>query len=94
VRVPIDHARWYLPVAFAIVLVGLWQLAVTATGTNVVPGPWKVVRGLGELADKGLLVRYTLDSLRRVAIGSGVLSMLHSAGASRCLTTWRQPTTR
>jgi NitT/TauT family transport system permease protein len=61
--------RWLLPVAFAIVLLALWQFAVFATATNVVPGPWQVARGLGELYDRGVLVGYTIDSLRRVAIG-------------------------
>jgi NitT/TauT family transport system permease protein len=64
--------KWLLPLGFAVVLVAAWQLAVTATGTSVVPGPLNVVRGLGELYDRGLLVRYTLDSLRRVAIGYAI----------------------
>ena len=64
--------KWLLPLGFGVALVAAWELAVVATGTNVVPGPWQVVRGLGELFDKGLLVRYTLDSLRRVAIGYGI----------------------
>jgi NitT/TauT family transport system permease protein len=61
--------RWLLPLAFAVALVALWQLAVVATGTRVVPGPWQVAKGLDELYERGVLVRYTLDSLRRVAIG-------------------------
>jgi len=60
--------RWLLPLGFAVVLVGLWQLG----SGSIVPGPWKVAQGIGELASKGVLVRYTLDSLRRVAIGYGV----------------------
>jgi NitT/TauT family transport system permease protein len=58
-----------LPLVFGVVLIAVWQLAVAATGTNVVPGPWQVAKGLGELFERGVLVRYTLDSLRRVAIG-------------------------
>jgi NitT/TauT family transport system permease protein len=61
--------RWLLPLVFGVVLIAIWQLAVAATGTNVVPGPWQVAKGLGELFERGVLVRYTLDSLRRVAIG-------------------------
>jgi NitT/TauT family transport system permease protein len=64
--------RVLLPLGFAAVLLGAWQLAVVATGTNVVPGPWQVARGLADLYDRGLLVSYTLDSLRRVAIGYAI----------------------
>lgn len=61
--------RWLFPLMFAIVLLVVWQLAVTATGTTIVPSPLQVAKGLGELWNRGVLVRYTLDSLRRVAIG-------------------------
>ena len=63
---------WLLPLAFAIALLALWQLAITATGTTIVPGPWQVARGMHELFERGVLVRYTLDSLRRVAIGYAI----------------------
>ncbi|MEO8699778.1 MAG: ABC transporter permease [Kofleriaceae bacterium] len=62
-------SRWLLPLGFGVVLVGAWQLAVTATGSKVVPGPLQVARGIGELVERGVLVRYTLDSLRRVGTG-------------------------
>ena len=68
--------RWLLPLAFALLLLGAWQLAVLATHTTVVPGPWKVARGLGELWDRGLLVRYGLDSLRRVGLGYAIAVVL------------------
>ena len=61
--------RVLLPLGFAALLLVAWHVAVAATGTKIVPGPLAVLRGIGELVDRGLLVRYTLDSLRRVAIG-------------------------
>ena len=64
--------RWLLPLAFAAVLIAAWQLAVVATGTTVVPGPWQVALGLRELYARGDLVRYVFDSLRRVAIGYAI----------------------
>ncbi len=73
-RTPSD--RWLLPLAFAVALLVAWQLAVAATGTNVVPGPLQVARGLRELAERGVLVRYTLDSVRRVAIGYAIAVVL------------------
>jgi NitT/TauT family transport system permease protein len=58
-----------MPIAFAIGLLAAWWIAVAATGTRIVPSPLAVVRGIGELGERGLLVGYTLDSLRRVAVG-------------------------
>ena len=60
-----------LPLAAGALLVAVWQTAVRATGTNVFPSPAAVARGLAELARKGLLLRYTRDSLLRVGAGYG-----------------------
>ncbi|HTD53328.1 MAG TPA: ABC transporter permease, partial [Thermoanaerobaculia bacterium] len=61
-----------LPVAAGATLVGIWHLAVRWTGTTVFPSPAAVARGLAELARKGLLLRYSRDSLLRVAAGYGI----------------------
>jgi NitT/TauT family transport system permease protein len=58
---------WSL-LAFAIVL-AIWQAAVIATQTRIFPAPGQVLLGLAELARKGLLFRYVLDSLGRVSAG-------------------------
>jgi NitT/TauT family transport system permease protein len=55
---------------------GVWQALVTLTHTHVVPGPVQVARGLAELWRRGLLVRYTLDSLGRVGAGYGLALIL------------------
>jgi NitT/TauT family transport system permease protein len=60
-----------LPTAAGALLIALWQAAVRWTGTDVFPSPAAVARGLGELAGKGLLLRYSRDSLLRVAAGYG-----------------------
>ena len=60
-----------LPALAAAALIAVWHAAVKLTGTNVFPSPAAVARGLAELARKGLLVRYTRDSLLRVAAGYG-----------------------
>jgi NitT/TauT family transport system permease protein len=60
-----------LPLASAALLVALWGAAVRWTGTTVFPSPGAVVRGLAELARKGLLIAYVRDSLVRVAAGFG-----------------------
>jgi NitT/TauT family transport system permease protein len=60
-----------LPAAAAAILIALWHGAVRWTGTDVFPSPAAVARGLAELARKGLLLRYSRDSLLRVAAGYG-----------------------
>ena len=64
--------RYVLPfVATAVILI-LWTLAVKATGTKIFPAPLDVVRAVLELAEKSLLWKYILDSLRRVFAGYGI----------------------
>jgi NitT/TauT family transport system permease protein len=58
-----------LPLAAAAVVVALWQLAVLWSGTKIFPSPFAVARALGELERRGVLLRYALASLWRVAAG-------------------------
>jgi NitT/TauT family transport system permease protein len=58
-----------LPLATAALAVTLWHLAVVATHTKVFPSPLAVARAIGVLAQRGVLLAYTRDSLLRVAAG-------------------------
>jgi NitT/TauT family transport system permease protein len=58
-----------LPTLTALLLIGIWQSAVVFTKTQVLPSPLAVLRGIVELARKGLLGSYVRDSLVRVAAG-------------------------
>src|SRR5262249_23847204 len=58
-----------LPFAFAALLIGAWQIAVTRQASGIIPGPWAVARGIAELASKGLLLKYVVASLFRVTWG-------------------------
>jgi NitT/TauT family transport system permease protein len=70
VRRPLSPAaRLALPLAAAAAALGLWWGAVAASGTEVFPSPLEVARGIGELAERGVLGPYVLDSLRRVGAG-------------------------
>jgi NitT/TauT family transport system permease protein len=51
-----------------IFLVG-WQIAVTVTGSSLVPGPGAALLAIVELAQKGLLLKYVVASLFRVTWG-------------------------
>jgi NitT/TauT family transport system permease protein len=54
----------------------VWGLAVQLTKTSVFPSPRAVALGFGELARRGVLVKYAADSLFRVAAGYGLALVL------------------
>ncbi|HMA17204.1 MAG TPA: ABC transporter permease [Thermoanaerobaculia bacterium] len=65
-----------LPALTAGVLIAIWHAAVVLTHTQVFPSPLAVVRGLSELARKGVLGSYMRDSLMRVAAGYSLALVL------------------
>ena len=58
-----------LPTLTAAALIALWHFAVRFSHSDVFPSPLAVLRGIGELARKGVLLSYVRDSLLRVAVG-------------------------
>ena len=58
-----------LPLVGALALIGAWHWSVIHTQTKVFPSPWAVALGIRELVHRGVLFRYALDSLARVAAG-------------------------
>ena len=56
---------------FAGIAAGLaaWQLAAAAHPASLIPGPLVVARAIGELAVRGLLIKYVVASLFRVTWG-------------------------
>ena len=58
--------RELYPLATALILIGVWDLAVVLTATKIFPSPMDVVRGIVTLAEKKLLWGYIGDSLMRV----------------------------
>jgi NitT/TauT family transport system permease protein len=57
------------PVAFIAVLLILWQAAIGRSPSHLLPGPWEVARGIADLAQHGLLLKYVVASLFRVTWG-------------------------
>jgi NitT/TauT family transport system permease protein len=57
------------PVALVAGLLVLWQFAVTRNPIHILPTPWGVVRGIGDLVEHGLLLKYIVASLFRVTWG-------------------------
>jgi NitT/TauT family transport system permease protein len=58
-----------LPAAVGIAFLIGWDAAVRITGSQIFPTPIEVGRGIVELVQKGLLLKYTVASLFRVTIG-------------------------
>jgi NitT/TauT family transport system permease protein len=58
-----------LPLAVGVGLLLLWDVGLRISGNEILPTPVAVVRGIGELAEKGLLLKYIVASLFRVTWG-------------------------
>ena len=61
--------RQGLPIGVAAALLVAWHGAVRLAGGDLFPAPLDVVRGIVELAEKGLLLKYVVASLFRVTCG-------------------------
>lgn len=60
-----------LPVGTIVVFLFAWDIAVRISGSNLFPKPLEVAKGIKELAEKGLLLKYIVASLFRVSWGFG-----------------------
>ncbi len=60
------------PLAVGIVFLLAWHLAVKGSRSELFPTPWEVARGMVELLQKGLLIKYVVASLFRVTWGFGL----------------------
>jgi len=58
-----------LPLTGIAVALAAWQTAVMLRPSSLIPGPIAVAQGIGELAVRGLLVKYVVASLFRVTWG-------------------------
>ena len=81
--------RRFVPLIGVTIAVVSWQLAVTLTGATLVPGPLAAVAAIGELARKGLLVKYIVASLFRVTWGY-LLALAAAVPLGIALGTWRR----
>jgi NitT/TauT family transport system permease protein len=73
---PRKWEKYFWPVLACALLLALWQYSVAWTATKVFPSPLDVKRGMAELMGKQVLWHDVIDSLRRVAIGFGVASVI------------------
>jgi NitT/TauT family transport system permease protein len=61
-----------LPLLTAVSFLGLWHALVRLSGSDLFPTPMDVLRGIRELVEKGLLLKYIVASLFRVSWGFGL----------------------
>lgn len=57
------------PVAFIVILLLVWQIAVQRRPNHLIPGPFQVASAFWELMQHGLLLKYAVASLFRVSWG-------------------------
>jgi NitT/TauT family transport system permease protein len=65
----IKWEKYVWPLSAAAILLAGWYFSVKWSHTKVFPSPLDVGKGTAELFHKGVLAKYVLDSLRRVAAG-------------------------
>lgn len=61
--------RRLAPFLVVAALVAIWALSVRLSATPIFPGPWKVVLGIIELQQQGVLLHHVAASLMRVGVG-------------------------
>ncbi len=57
------------PIVLIAILLAAWSIAVRHEPAHLLPGPWGVVGGIGDLLRHGLLLKYVVASLFRVTWG-------------------------
>ncbi|HWW62962.1 MAG TPA: ABC transporter permease [Thermoanaerobaculia bacterium] len=62
-------ARFLLPITGIAIALIAWQVALSLSHNTLIPTPWQAIAAIGELARKGLLVKYVVASLFRVTWG-------------------------
>lgn len=62
-------ARLVLPVMVSVLFLVIWDGSVRLSGSMIFPKPLEVLKGIVELIEKGLLVKYIVASLFRVTWG-------------------------
>ena len=73
---PYRRVGWVRPIAFAALLLVLWQIAAARSATHLLPGPWETLGGIGDLVRHGLLLKYVTASLFRVTWGFVLAAVL------------------
>jgi len=79
----------FLSVIGLVGLVVAWSVGIRLAGQTILPGPYRVVLGLVDLAKRGVLLRHVVASLFRVTWGYG-LAVLVGIPLGLSLGWWRR----
>lgn len=71
-REPHAWLKYALPLGVAVIFLVVWDSMVRISASEVFPRPLDVARGIIELGQKGLLLKYIVASLFRVTWGFGL----------------------
>lgn len=71
-----EALSWARPLLLILVLLAVWQVLVIRHPGGLLPGPWGVGLGIGDLLQHGLLFKYVIASLFRVTWGYGLAVIL------------------
>ena len=66
----------FLSLIGLVALVVAWSLAIRFGGRTILPGPWRVLRGLMDLMAGGVLFHHVVASLFRVTWGYGLAVLI------------------
>jgi NitT/TauT family transport system permease protein len=81
--------RRFTPLIGIVLGIAAWQIAILVTRSPLVPGPWEVALAVGELARRGLLLKYVVASLFRVTWGY-IGALLVAVPVGLMLGMWRR----
>jgi NitT/TauT family transport system permease protein len=68
--------RVVLPIVVLTILGIIWDRVVIFSGSDIFPRPFQVFLGLVELVQRGLLLKYIVASLFRVAVGFALAALI------------------
>jgi NitT/TauT family transport system permease protein len=68
-RLPSAVGRWVRPLAVAAILLALWHIACVGLRSEIFPTPGKTWEGMQKLVSDGVVFRYAIASVFRVAAG-------------------------
>ena len=82
---------WWVGFVGIVIALLAWHVAVATSPRTLVPGPIAVARAIGELVQRGLLVKYAVASLFRVTWGyCAAVAVAIPAGIALALSRWRE----
>jgi NitT/TauT family transport system permease protein len=65
----LKRLTWLRPLAFIVVLLLIWYIAIARRAVHILPGPLETLGGIADMFQHGLILKYVVASLFRVTWG-------------------------